>query len=97
MPKGYWISTYRAIHDESKVAAYAAIALPAIAAGGGVTLARGVPAHAFELGQQLRTVLVEFPTVEAAVATHDGPEYQRALAALGDGADRDIRIIEGAQ
>jgi hypothetical protein len=29
------------------------------------------------------------------LAAHDSPAYQAALAALGDGADRDIRIIEG--
>jgi uncharacterized protein (DUF1330 family) len=97
MPKGYWISTYRAIRDESKVAAYAKLAGPAIAAGGGRTLAGGVPAHVFELGQRLRTVLIEFPSVEAAYATHEGPGYQEALAALGDAVDRDQRIIAGIE
>jgi uncharacterized protein (DUF1330 family) len=29
------------------------------------------------------------------VAAHDSPAYQAALAALGDGAEREIRIIEG--
>jgi uncharacterized protein (DUF1330 family) len=33
--------------------------------------------------------------VEAARATHDGPAYQEALAALAGGADREIRIVEG--
>jgi len=26
---------------------------------------------------------------------HDSPAYQAALAALGDGAERDIRLVEG--
>jgi uncharacterized protein (DUF1330 family) len=43
-----------------------------------------------------RTVLLEFNSVEQAIAAHDSPAYQAALAALGDGADREIRIIEGA-
>jgi uncharacterized protein (DUF1330 family) len=29
------------------------------------------------------------------MATHDSPGYKAALDALGDGAERDIRIIEG--
>jgi uncharacterized protein (DUF1330 family) len=49
----------------------------------------------YELGLKQRTVLLEFDSVEQAVAAHDSPAYQDALAALGDGADRDIRIIEG--
>ena len=42
-----------------------------------------------------RSVLIEFDSVEQAIAAHDSPAYQAALAALGDGADRDIRIVEG--
>jgi hypothetical protein len=49
----------------------------------------------YELGLKQRTVLLEFDSVEQAVAAHDSPAYQAALNALGDGADRDIRIIEG--
>ena len=40
-------------------------------------------------------MLIEFDSVEQAIAAHDSPAYQAALAALGDGADRDIRIVEG--
>ena len=40
-------------------------------------------------------MLVEFDSVAQAVAAHDSSAYQEALAALGDGADREIRIIEG--
>jgi uncharacterized protein (DUF1330 family) len=37
----------------------------------------------------------EFESVAKATAAHDSGEYQAALKALGDGADRDIRIVEG--
>ena len=40
-------------------------------------------------------MLLEFDSVEQAVAAHDSPAYQAALDALGDGAEREIRIIEG--
>jgi uncharacterized protein (DUF1330 family) len=95
MPKAYWISCYRSISDPAKVAAYARLAGPAIEAGGGRFLARGMPAKLYEQGVAERTVLIEFDSVERAVATHDSPDYQAALAALGDGAVRDLRIVAG--
>jgi uncharacterized protein (DUF1330 family) len=95
MAKAYWISAYRAVKDADKLAAYAQLAGPAITAGGGRFLARGLPAKIYESGLAERTVLIEFDSVAQATATHDSPDYQAALAALGDGADRDLRIIEG--
>jgi uncharacterized protein (DUF1330 family) len=89
----YWINVYRSISDPDKVAAYAALAGPAIEGAGGTFVARGVADRAFELGQLERTVLIQFDSVEAAVAAHDSPAYQEALRALGDGAQRDLRII----
>jgi uncharacterized protein (DUF1330 family) len=97
MAKGYWIAFYRAVHDQEKLSAYAKLAGPAIQAAGGRFLARGTAAHAYEAGVAERTVLVEFPSVAAAVACHDGPAYQEALRVLGKGSvDRDLRIVEAA-
>lgn len=96
MPKAYWISTYRAVKNPEKVAAYAKLAGPALTGAGGRFLARGEPAKVYELGMQQRTVLLEFDSVAQATAAHDSPAYQEALRALDDGADREIRIIEGA-
>ena len=95
MPKAYWISAYRSIKNPEKLAAYAKLGAPALIAGGGRFLARGEPAKVYELGLKQRTVLLEFDSVEQAVAAHDSPGYQAALVALGDGAEREIRIIEG--
>jgi uncharacterized protein (DUF1330 family) len=96
MSKAYWISAYRVIHDEAAVAAYAKLAGPALLAAGGRFLARGMPARAYENGVAQRTVIIEFDSVAQAVAAHDSPAYQEALRVLGKGADRDMRIIEGA-
>lgn len=96
MPKAYWISCYRQVNDADKLAAYAKLALPAIEGGGGRFLARGMAAKAYEDGRLDRTVVIEFDSVEQAVAVHDSPAYQAALAALGDGAVRDMRIVPGA-
>lgn len=95
MPKAYWITTYREVKDADKLAAYAKLAGPAISAGGGRVLARGEPAKVYEHGLKKRTVLIEFDNIEQAAATHDSPAYQAAVAALGNGAEREIRLIEG--
>ena len=95
MPKAYWVGVYRAVTDPDKLAAYAKLAGPALIANGGRFLARGNPAKVYELGLKQRTVVLEFESVEQAVAAYDSPAYQAALAALGNGAERDIRIIEG--
>jgi len=95
MAKAYWISCYHKITDPAKLAAYAKLAGPAIEARGGRFLARAPAAKAYENGKLERTVLIEFDSVEQAIAVHDSPEYQAALAALGDGAVRDMRIVPG--
>ena len=96
MKKAYWIAFYRSISDNEKLAAYAALAPPAIQAAGGRFLARGMPDTVQEAGENNRTVLVQFDSLEEARAAYASPAYQEALAALGDGAVRDLRIIEAA-
>ena len=96
MAKAYWIACYREISDPAKLAAYARLAGPAIEAGGGRILARTVAAKAYEDGKLDRTVLIEFDSVDQAVATHDGAAYQAALAVLSNAAVRDLRIVPGA-
>jgi uncharacterized protein (DUF1330 family) len=97
MAKGYWIAAYRSIRDQAAFAAYGKLSLPALQAAGGRFLARGVPARVYESGLDQRVVLLEFASVAQAIAAHDSPAYQQALRALGNGADRDIRIIEGIE
>jgi uncharacterized protein (DUF1330 family) len=97
MPKAYWISAYRSIKDPAKLAAYAKLAPPATTQFGAKYLCRGVPQATYEAGEKERIVITEFPSLEKAIAAHDSPGYQAALAALGDGAVRDIRIIEGLE
>jgi uncharacterized protein (DUF1330 family) len=91
----YWVSIYREIHDEEKLAAYAVLAGPALEGAGGTFVARGMPEQTYEAGESTRTVLIEFESVAAAVAAHESPAYQEALAALDGGAVRDLRIVPG--
>jgi uncharacterized protein (DUF1330 family) len=97
MPKAYWVTTYRSISDPDKLAAYAKLAPVAIAPFGGRYLARGTAAAAYEAGLKERIVISEFPSAEKAIAAYDSPAYQEALKALGNGAVRDIRIVEGLE
>ena len=94
MAKAYWINTFRSVSDADKLAAYIDLAGPVMRSSGGRFLARGLPAAAFESGAIERTVIIEFDSVEQAVAAYESPGYQEALRALGDGAERDLRIIE---
>lgn len=98
MPKAYWVTTYRSISKPDALAAYAKLAAPAVAAAGGKFLVRGMPVETWEAGMKQRTVVVEFPNLKVALATHDSPGYQDALKALGtDAAVRDMRVVEGAE
>jgi uncharacterized protein (DUF1330 family) len=97
MAKAYWISAYRSISDSEKVAAYGKLAGPAIEAQGGRFLARGGRMEVREAGLAQRTVIVEFPSLEAAVAAYESPAYQEALAVFDGAAERDLRIVEGLE
>jgi uncharacterized protein (DUF1330 family) len=94
--KGYWVVAYRSISDESAVKAYGALAVPACKAFGGRFLTMSTSqVEAHEAGLQQRTVIVEFDSYDIALAAHKSEAYQKALQALGSGAERDYRIVEG--
>lgn len=95
MAKAYWVSAYRAIRDPKAFAAYARLAGPALEGAGGRFLVRGLPAQVYEGGLQERLVILEFASVAQAITAHDSPAYKEALQALGNAADRDLRIVEG--
>lgn len=95
MAKAYWVNAFRSVRDQDTLMAYAKLAGPAIQAAGGRFLARGMPAHVFEGGLAQRLVVIEFDSVEQAMAAYESPAYQEALSVLGDAAERDLRIVPG--
>ena len=96
MPKAYMISCYREIKDPERLQAYAKLAGPAIIAGGGTFLARGTAVKSMEQGVKERTVIIEFESLEKAMAIYETPAYQEAVRALGpDAVNRDMRVVEG--
>jgi uncharacterized protein (DUF1330 family) len=95
MAKGYWVVFYRSVSNPAALAEYAKLAGPAIQAGGGRFLSRGVAIKSSEAGVKERSVVIEFDSVEKAIATYESPAYQAALRALAGGAERDVRFLEG--
>jgi uncharacterized protein (DUF1330 family) len=97
MKKGFWVVAYRSISDESAIKAYQKLAVPAIQSFGGRflnTSTSRIEKH--EAGLMLPTFLIEFDSYDRALAAYTSDAYGKALAALGSGAQRDFRIIEGA-
>jgi uncharacterized protein (DUF1330 family) len=96
MAKGYWVTSYRKVFKPEQLAEYGKLATPAIVDGGGRFLIRGVAKVAHGAGLAERTVVIEFDSIEKAIACYESDAYKVALAALGDGVERDFRIVEGA-
>jgi len=97
MAKGYLVSCVRKVIDTSKLDAYRKLAGPAMMAAGGRFIVRSDPTITYESGLDERTVIIEFDSVEAAIAAHDGAAYQEALKALDGGVERDMRVVEGLE
>jgi len=96
MKKGYWVVAYRSVSDESALRDYGALAVPALESFGARFLTGSTSqVEAYEAGLQQRTIVVEFDSFEIATAAHESEAYQKALQALGSGAQRDFRIVEG--
>ncbi len=70
--KGYWIVCYQSVSDASVLPEYAKLARPVVEAAGGRPLVAGKPAEAHEAGRaDQRTVVIEFESVEKAIATYE--------------------------
>jgi uncharacterized protein (DUF1330 family) len=92
LPKVYAIVFYRS-PPQASFAEYGELAIPAVHAGGGRILARGLPSKIYEAGMNERVTLIEFDSLEQAIAMREGGAYQAAFAKLGN-VVRDVRIIE---
>jgi uncharacterized protein (DUF1330 family) len=94
MAKAYWVVTYRSMNEKAW-REYAKIAVPALEESGGRFLVAGMPAKTWESGMNQRVVIVEFESLQKALAAHDTPKYKEALRVLGNTAERDMRVVEG--
>lgn len=88
-----WIAHVH-VTDADAYGRYAKAAGPAIAAHGGVFLARGGRYRQMEGNDRSRNVVARFPSFDAAVACYESPEYQAALAHAKGASERDLVIVE---
>lgn len=96
MPTALWIAHVE-VTDAEAYGKYAALAGPAIAAHGGVFLARGGRYVQLEGNDRSRNVVARFPSLEAGVACYHSPEYQAALAHAKGASIRDLMVLEEAE
>jgi uncharacterized protein (DUF1330 family) len=94
MPKGYWIAHVTMDDPESYKTYQAANAAP-FAEFGAKFLVRGGPQQVREGDTRSRTVVIEFPTIEAAYACYDSDAYQAAKAIRAPISMADMVIVEG--
>lgn len=88
-----WIA-HVTVTDPDAYGEYARLATEAIAAHGGLFLARGSRYVQLEGKDRARNVVVRFPSVDDAVACYRSDAYQAALSHAKNAAERDLVIVE---
>lgn len=88
-----WIA-HVTVTDEEAYGRYRDIAGEAVAAHGGVFIARGGRYQQMEGRDHPRNVVARFPTFEDAVACYNSPRYQEAVAIAKNASERDLVIVE---
>ncbi|AXC49766.1 DUF1330 domain-containing protein [Paracoccus suum] len=92
-PTALWIA-HVDVHDPDAYGRYAAAAGPAIAAHGGVFLARSGRYVQLEGPDRPRNVVARFPSLAAAEACYRSDAYQTALKHARGAAERELVIVE---
>jgi uncharacterized protein (DUF1330 family) len=96
MPKAYVIVDMDVIDPDRFATEYAPRSGPAVEAAGGRYLARGGETVVLEGNRQPnRTVVIEFPSLDAAKAWYDSPAYREARAARDGAAVGSFIVVEG--
>ena len=95
MPKGYWIAHVDVTDQDAYVSGYIASAKDTLAAHGAVFLVRAGTRQVVEGAAKPRTVVIEFPSYQAALDCYQSTGYQSAKAKRDLVASGDIVIIEG--
>lgn len=94
MPKAYWIA-HVTVTDPDPYGLYASGATEAFAKHGAKVLARGGRVEALEGESRPRNVVIEFESMEAALACYNSDEYQAARKHRIGAGDAQIIILEG--
>ncbi|MEO1067283.1 MAG: DUF1330 domain-containing protein [Pseudomonadota bacterium] len=94
MPKGYWIARVD-VNDVERYKDYVSGAASAFQKHGAKFLVRGGPVTELEGKSRQRNVVIEFPSVEAALACYNEPDYQAAKDIRQSVAESELCIVEG--
>jgi len=94
MTKGYWISHGR-VDDPAKYDLYRAANAAPLAEFGGRFLVRGGDRVTKEGTAKPRTVVIDFPSYQAALDCYDSPAYQEAIKLRQGISESDLVIAEG--
>ena len=93
--KGFWVVCYRSVSDPAAVSEYMKLAATALETLGGRVIIAGKPAKAHEAGLDQSVVVVEFESLEKAIAAYESDAYGPALKVIDSAAQRDFRNVEG--
>jgi len=94
MPKGYWIARVD-VRDEERYKDYISTAKPAFERYGATFLVRGGAISPLEGRHRKRNVVIEFPSMQAAVDCYNSAEYQEAKAIRQEVANAEMIVVEG--
>lgn len=94
MPKGYWIA-HVTVTDPDQYKLYANGALAAFGKYGAVILARGGAFRQMEGDGHPRNVVIEFPSLQAAIDCYNSPEYQAAKMHRRTAGVAELVLVEG--
>lgn len=96
MPKAYWIAHVTVTQPEP-YGMYAAGATAVFQKHNAKVLARGGPYQQMEGEEHPRNVIIEFPSLQAALDCYNSPEYQAAKSHRNGAGIANIVIVEGAE
>ena len=91
-----WIA-HVTVTDAEAYGKYAELAGPAIAKHGGAFIARAGRFVQLEGKERPRNVVARFPSVDAAVACYNSPEYQAALNHARGASERELMVVETSE
>lgn len=94
MPKAYWIA-HVTVTDPEQYKQYAGATPEAFKKYGATVLARAGTSHQMEGEGRPRNVVIEFPSLQAALDCYNSPEYQAAKAKRKGAGIAEIVLVEG--
>ena len=96
MPKAYWIARVD-VRDPETYKKYVETAKPAFVRHQAKFLARGGRTEVLEGKARARNVIIEFPSMEEALACYNSPEYTAARAIRQALSEGEFILVEGVE